>query len=180
MEKRHIHGVTERPTRNHSRAATADVLGARREPLRINPKWQEAYDHLTELRSYLINQRGNLAKDAQEEKVAFSEHMADAGTDSYDRDWALSMLSSEQNALYEIDQAISRIENDTYGICELTGKKIEGERLKAIPWTRFSASAAKELEKAGEMRRARLAQLGSVTDSDREITKDEDEDEENP
>ncbi len=132
---------------------------------------------MTELRSYLLTQRGNLAKDAQEEKVGYSEHMADAGTDSYDRDWALSMLSSEQNALYEIDQAISRIENDSYGVCEITGKRIELERLRAIPWTRFSASAAKELEKSGEMRRAGLAQLGSVVASDHELLKTEDEDE---
>ncbi len=173
MEKRNIHEVRERP-----RAATSDILGARREPQPINPKWQENYDHLTELRRALLAQRGNLAKDAQEEKVGFSEHMADAGTDSYDRDWALSMLSSEQNALYEVDQAINRIENGNYGICEVTGKRIEAERLKAIPWTRFSATAAKELEKQGEMRRAQLARLGSVTSSETDLIKEEEEEEE--
>ena len=177
MENRKILEVNERPSRSRARAATADVLGVPPEPKKINPKWAEHYKHLTELHAYLLAQRGNLAKDAQEENVSYSEHMADAGTDSYDRDWALSMLSSEQNALWEIDQAINRIENDTYGICELTGKRIEAQRLKAIPWARFSATAAKELEKQGEVRRAQLARLGSVTESEREIVKEEEEEE---
>ncbi len=172
MEQRKIPEVRERP-----KAATADILGARKEPKRISPKWKEHYQHLTDLRDYLMTQRGNLTRDAQEEKVGYSEHMADAGTDSYDRDWALSMLSSEQNALYEIDQAINRIETGTYGVCEITGRPIEAERLKAIPWTRFSAAAAQELEKQGVTRRAQLAKLGSVTSSEHELIKGEEEDE---
>jgi DnaK suppressor protein len=172
MEKRKIPEVRERP-----KAALADILGVLREPKRINPKWKEHYQHLTELRGYLITQRVNLTRDAQEENVGYSEHMADAGTDSYDRDWALSMLSSEQNALYEIDQAINRIENGTYGICEITGQPIEAERLKAIPWTRFSAAAAQELEKQGATHRAQLAKLGSVTAADHDLGKSDEDDE---
>ena len=88
--------------------------------------------------------------------------MADAGTDSYDRDFALSMLSAESDALYEIDQAITRIQSGTYGICEVTGNKIEPERLQAIPWTRFSAQAARDLERSGQLRKAQLAELGTI------------------
>ena len=83
--------------------------------------------------------------------------MADAGTDSFDRDLSLSRASSGQDAVYEIDQAINRIHNGTYGICELTGKPIEAARLEAIPWARFSVEAEKKLEKEGAVRRARLA-----------------------
>src|SRR5437667_415062 len=79
----------------------------------------------------------------------FSTHMADAATDTYDRDFALSMLSCEQDSLYEIDEALDRIRDGTYGVCELTGKKIEPQRLEAIPWTRFTAEAEKQLEKQG-------------------------------
>ena len=53
-------------------------------------------------------------------------HQADAGSDVYDRDFALSLLSQEQDALYEIDQALKRIELGTYGICEMSGKSIPG------------------------------------------------------
>jgi len=83
--------------------------------------------------------------------------MADAATDSFDRDFALSMASSEQDALYEVEEAIQRIHDRTYGICELTGKPIEKKRLEAIPWTRFSLAAEQLLEKEGALRRARLA-----------------------
>ena len=51
-------------------------------------------------------------------------HQADAGSDAYDRDFALSLLSQEQDALYEIDEALKRIELGTYGICEMSGKPI--------------------------------------------------------
>lgn len=109
------------------------------------------------MRDYLLSRQNDLVKDASEEQPAFSLHMADAGTDSFDRDFALSRLSAEQDAVYEIDEAMMRIRRATYGICELTGKPIERRRLEAIPWTRFSAEAEKQLEKDGEVRRTRLA-----------------------
>ena len=140
------------------RAATADVLGGnKKSPAHVPVKWKNYYRRLIETRNYLLNRRGDLVKDASEEQPAFSLHMADAGTDSFDRDFALSRLSSEQDAVYEIDEAVMRIQRGTYGICELTGKPIERKRLEAIPWTRFSAAAEKELEKDGEVRRTRLA-----------------------
>jgi len=104
-----------------------------------------------------MNRQDELVKDATAEQPAFSLHMADAGTDSFDRDFALSRLSSEQDAVYEIDEALERIRRGTYGTCELTGKPIEPARLEAIPWTRFSAAAEQQLEKEGEVRRSRLA-----------------------
>jgi DnaK suppressor protein len=117
---------------------------------------------LQDLRDHLASKKGLLAEDARQESPNFSMHMADAGTDTYDRDWALSMLSSEQNALYEIDQAMNRIRDGTYGTCEFTGKKIETERLQAIPWTRFTAEAERELEQNGSVQRAQLGTRGSV------------------
>ncbi len=89
-------------------------------------------------------------------------HMADAGTDEYDRDWALGMISSEQDALYQIEQAMDRIRHDTYGTCELTSKPIEPERLAAIPWTRFTAAAERELEKNGLTEKVKLGALGFI------------------
>ena len=82
--------------------------------------------------------------------------MADVATNSYDRDWALSMISSEQNVLYEIEQALNRIRTGTYGKCEVTGKPIPMERLNAVPWTRFITEAERELEKSGQLERAKL------------------------
>jgi RNA polymerase-binding transcription factor DksA len=91
-------------------------------------------------------------------------HLADAGTDSYDRDFALGMLSSEQDAVYEIEEALSRIQAGTYGRCELTGKPIEPARLEAIPWTRFNAGAERQLEREGGVKHARLGPRETVAD----------------
>jgi len=152
MKKRRPQHSTRRP-----KARATDVLGVSIPQQRVAPKWQKHYKRLIDLREYLLNRKGNLAKDASEEQPTFSMHMGDAGTDEFDRDFALSMMSSEQDALYEIEQALNRIQSGTFGICELTGKRIKPQRLEAIPWTRFSASAEKELEGQGQVGRARLS-----------------------
>ena len=99
--------------------------------------------------------------------------MADAGTDTFDRDFALSLVSSEQEALSEIDAAIKRIRDGTYGICEGTGKPIAKERLLAVPFTRYSAEAQKEIEKNRYRSRA---QSGLFSEMGEEGAKIADED----
>lgn len=139
-------------------AATADVLGSISPSAEHVPaKWKKHYRRLTEMRNLFLNRQGDLVRDASEEQPAFSLHMADAGTDSFDRDLALSRVSSEQDAVYEIEEAMMRIRRGTYGFCELTGKPIEPKRLEAVPWTRFSTAAEQQLEKDGAVPRARLA-----------------------
>src|SRR4051812_11834896 len=116
---------SKQPTRSRRAAATVDVLGDRTTAPpegRVPQKWKEQYRRLSETRDYLLKRQNDLVKDASEEQPAFSLHMADAGTDSFDRDFALSRISSEQDAVYEIDEAMMRIRRGTYGICELTGK----------------------------------------------------------
>src|SRR5205085_10656850 len=144
MQTRKLTRVRRKP-----RAATSDVLGVVSREKQAPRRWRAHYRHLQQLRDNLLHRQGDLTKDARDEQPTFSTHMADAGTDTFDRDFALGLLSSEQDALREIEQAIKRIHNGTYGICELTGKKIRPERLEAIPWTRFSEAAERELEKDG-------------------------------
>src|ERR1041385_2010589 len=151
-----------RPT-TRRKAATADVVGAPPSTNQVPAKWRRHYARLVQTRNQFLTRKTGLIKDAAEEQPAFSLHMADAGTDSFDRDLALSRLSSEQDSLYEIEEALNRIRNGAYGICELTGKRIEAARLEAIPWTRFSAAAEKQLEKQGEVRRVRLGRREMVS-----------------
>jgi RNA polymerase-binding transcription factor DksA len=154
---------TKRHSNRRRAAATADVVGSNMQPSEHVPgKWKQHYRHLIQMRAYLLNRQGDLVKDASEEQPAFSLHMADAGTDSFDRDFALSRISSEQDAVYEIEDALMRIRRGTYGICELTGKPIERVRLDAIPWARFSAASEKFLEREGAVRRTRLAPREAV------------------
>jgi len=74
-------------------------------------------------------------------------HPADAGTEVYERDFALSLLSQQHNALYEIDQALRRIDLGTYGICQASGKPIPHERLRAIPFVRFTVEVQSRIER---------------------------------
>ncbi len=146
-------------------SSSAEILGATASTghaPKIPAKWRRHHRHLSELRNQLLLQAGKLAKEATEGTPTFSMHMADAGTDSFDRDFALSMLSSDQDALYEIEEAVKRIENGTYGRCELTGKPIPATRLAAIPWARFSALAQRQLERDGVLKRRQLSAFTSL------------------
>ena len=147
-------------TKPNSGTVARELLGDSKPPERINAKWRKHFRRLVELRDHLLKQQRDQFKDAIEEQPAYSMHMADAGTDSYDRDLALGMLSHEQDAVYEIEEALNRIRNGNYGVCESTGKRIPAARLEAIPWARFTAAAEATLEKERGFPRA---QLGSRT-----------------
>jgi len=77
------------------------------------------------------------------------QHMADAGSDTYDQTLNLDLAAGQRKLLKEIDDALARIENKTYGICELLGKPISKERLENTPWARYSIEAARRKEMLG-------------------------------
>jgi RNA polymerase-binding transcription factor DksA len=169
--------------RSQASATSAAILGrpmakarAVIEPKKVKAEWQKFYLHLLELREQLLHQMNGLAKDSAQEMPGYSLHMADSGTDNFDRDFALSLLSSDQDAVYEIEEALKRIEKKTYGVCELTGKPIPRARLEAIPWTRFTVNAQAQLEKEGALRQRRLGALGTIDNAG--VTEVETEDEE--
>lgn len=162
--------IKKAPPRNkpHGTATAASILG---QPLatakkngtaKVKSEWAKYYHRLIELRDQLTRQMNGLAKESAQEMAGYSLHMADSGTDNFDRDFALSLLSSDQDAVYEIEEALKRIEKNTYGVCELTGKPIPRTRLEAIPWTRFTVQAQAQLEREGALRQRRLGALGTV------------------
>jgi len=110
---------------------------------------------LVELRDHLIDGVNFLAtdnlkrtaKDASGELSGYSLHMADAGTDNFDREFALSLVSNEQEALYEIEEALKRLEGGTYGVCEMCEKLVRKERLEAVPFARFCIQCQSGVEK---------------------------------
>jgi RNA polymerase-binding transcription factor DksA len=169
-------------------ATAAAILGkvavlktAKRAPrVRIKPEWARYYKILLDLRERLQHQMDGLARESAEEMDGYSLHMADSGTDNFDRDFALSLLSSDQDAVYEIEEALKRIEKGTYGTCELTGKPIPKARLGAIPWTRFTVEAQAQLEREGALRQRRLGALGSVDSVGAPEVEEEEEAEEKP
>lgn len=165
-------------------ATAASILGGtsvkvrKNGEIKVKAEWAKYYRHLVELRDQLLKQMSGLAKESAQEMAGYSLHMADSGTDNFDRDFALSLLSSDQDAIYEIEEALKRIEKNTYGVCELTGKPIPRARLEAIPWTRFTVQAQAQLEREGALRQRRLGALGTVDSvgvADTEAEEDEPE-----
>ena len=149
------------------KANTSEILNSTAAPVQpeqIDRRWQRHYDILLDLRNHFQDEGHVLREEALEEYTGPKRNDADVATNTYDRDWALGMLSSEQNAVYEIDEALERIRNGTYGVCELTGQPIPLERLNAIPWTRFTVEAEREMERAGQSERAKtkLGRLETV------------------
>jgi RNA polymerase-binding transcription factor DksA len=133
---------------------------------RISPKktmdanrTEKQRERLLRMGEHLSNEIHQMRAEACEETPSYSMHPADAATDSFDRDLVLGLASFGQEGLYEIEAALKRIEDGSYGICELTGQPISWERLEAIPWTRFSLEAERQIE--GEIQ-PHIGELGTV------------------
>jgi RNA polymerase-binding transcription factor DksA len=130
--------------------------------VKIKAEWKKYYDVLMDLRDHLLHQMGDIKKESAEEMSGYSMHMADSGTDNFDRDSALSLLSYDQDAVYEIEEALKRIERQTFGTCEISGKTIPKGRLNAIPWARYTVDSQAQLEKNGAVRQRKLGSLGTI------------------
>lgn len=145
----------------------ADIVIPDEQPERVfKPfKWTEWHHKqkkkLMELRDRLLEgidavERDHLRKlpsDSSGELSHYGTHMADAGSDSYDRDFALSILSQEQDALYEIDEALKRLDDGRYGTCEMSNKAIPKARLEALPFARYSVECQAQVEREHGNRR---------------------------
>jgi RNA polymerase-binding transcription factor DksA len=140
---------------------TLKLLGRNHRERRLDPFTRQQKDKLLQLRDAMVDSMAGVAQDTLRSRAegseasAFGMHQADAGSDAYDRDFALSLLSQEQDALYEIDQALKRIELGTYGVCEMSGKAIPRMRLEAIPFARFTVECQSQLEKQNKASRVR-------------------------
>jgi RNA polymerase-binding transcription factor DksA len=144
-------------------ASLADILGyvpgsktpQEDEEKKVPKKFLRYYRLLIELRDHVnselsLHTEDTLKRSSKEDSgdlSSYSQHIADAGTDTFDRDFALSLVSSEQEALHEVEEAINRIKTGTFGICELTGKPISKERLLAVPFARYSVESQAQMEK---------------------------------
>ena len=146
--------------RNDSRG-TLKLLGRNHREKRLDSFTRAQKEKLLQLRDAMVDSMAGVAQDTLRSRAegseasAFGMHQADAGSDAYDRDFALSLLSQEQDALYEIDQALKRIELGTYGTCEMSGKPIPRARLEAIPFARFTVECQSQLEKQSKASRVR-------------------------
>jgi len=170
--------VKRLPKVSKSRKAITDspalLLGRNHREKRLDPFTRQQKEKLLQLRDAMVDSMAGVAQDTLRSRAegseasAFGMHQADAGSDAYDRDFALSLLSQEQDALYEIDQALKRIELGTYGKCEMSGKPIPHARLEAIPFARFTVQCQSQLEKQSKASRVRqsVTSLFGLTDEE--------------
>ena len=97
-------------------------------------------NHITE------DTRKSSQKEASGDLSAYSLHMADVASDSYDREFLLNVASGERNTLLDIDEALKRMKDKTYGKCIVCGKNISKERLVAVPHAKLCMSCKRKEE----------------------------------
>ncbi len=146
------------PTKRARAAAEAQAAAAEQEVATFKPvKTWLSKKQLEHYRELLLQKRAQIVGDlnALEDAALRSNggdvshmpiHMADVGTDTYDQDFALGMAESERLQLREIDEALQRIADRTYGTCMMTGEPIPQARLDAKPWAKYTIEAARKLE----------------------------------
>ncbi len=139
---------------NHRpKRSTSSGSGAKRRKTPLSAK------ELRYFRELLLEKRAELVGDlsAMEDSTLRGQdrsnlstmpmHMADVGSDNYDQELTLGLMESERKLLNEIDESLQRIEDKTYGVCDVTGEPIEKERLEIKPWAKYSIAAAREMER---------------------------------
>lgn len=167
------------PKRALSAASIADILGfnpieqsrSAFEEKDVPAKWKKYYKLLVEMKNRIQNGSSDKVESVSSSNIQLSHEnstqgmdVADIGAKNFERDMAFNLLSNEQNIISEVNAAIERIRNGTYGICEVTGKAIPESRLLAVPFTRCTIEGQKQKEI--EQRRLRAGQRARQYDVD--------------
>ncbi|MDR1432748.1 MAG: TraR/DksA C4-type zinc finger protein [Puniceicoccales bacterium] len=177
------------PQQKVGAASIADILGfnpiqskqtsARdRDPDEIPQKYRKYYKLLLKLKDDVKKGLSKLTNENLAISVGQARHDGtDQEIESFDSEFAISLMANEQEALTEIEEAIQRIYGGTYGICELTGKSIEAQRLLAVPFARYSIEGQQEIEKNKqlEVSRGSVFQIDQSDDELAEFEKENDE-----
>ncbi|MCB1181328.1 MAG: TraR/DksA family transcriptional regulator [Chlamydiia bacterium] len=104
---------------------------------------------LQELRVQLTHTLQGTTKEVKspDEATGYSQHQADQGTDDFDRTTTLEVTTKEYAILRQIERALEKIEENTYGICDITGEDIPVKRLDAVPYANMTVKAQEKFEK---------------------------------
>ena len=135
----------------------------------IPPKWQWHYRTLADLRDQLMADARSKLHDAAQPIEVHSLHAADSATDEVDHDVALTLLTREESALRDVEDAMARIVNGTDGRCEETGARIPANRLRALPWCRYTREVEERFERKNGGLKCRLPGTTSIRGWRRDI-----------
>ena len=104
-------------------------------------------------RAKLVDEIKSIARDASTspreasgDLSAYTIHMADMAADTYERELSMNIVSSEQEILYQIDDALKRLDDDSYGVCQQCNQPIAMSRLKAVPYASLCISCQRTKE----------------------------------
>lgn len=147
--------TTTNSTKKKTTAKPKSTKKTSRSKNKVDPnKYNAAF--LKEMKEMLTQMRKDLLKDVIRSVKEESNHLRFDVGDFYDhasedrqRELALTLSNRERNKLVHIDAALKRIDEGTYGFCEVTGEKIGEERLRALPFTTLSIEAQEEMERGG-------------------------------
>ena len=125
-------------------------------PGRKLPKTRLTAKQLREFKALLLAKRAEVAGDVEqltdvalsrkspgEPRTGMPIHMADIGSDNWEQEFTLGLIASEENLVREIDHALERIQNKTYGVCLATHRPISVARLQAKPWAKYCIEYAR-------------------------------------
>lgn len=104
---------------------------------------------LEEMRAQLLRTlQGSTAEvKTPDEAAGYSQHQADQGTDDFDRTITLEVTTKEFKLLKQIDRALAKVEDGTYGICDISGEEIPRARLEAVPYATMTVKSQEQVEK---------------------------------
>jgi len=149
--------------------------------VKLSPWLVKQQGRLLHLKDELLDAMNGVGRDTLRTRAegsdasGFGMHTGDAGSDAYDRDFALSLLSQERDSLFEIDAALKKIQDGAYGLCELSGKPIPHARLEALPFARYTVECQADLEKNNRLHRVRqpVTSLFGLNDDEAEGEEEE-------
>jgi RNA polymerase-binding transcription factor DksA len=149
--------------------------------VKLSPWLVKQQGRLLHLKDELLDAMNGVGRDTLRTRAegsdasGFGMHTGDAGSDAYDRDFALSLLSQERDSLFEIDAALKKIQDGAYGLCEISGKPIPHARLEALPFARYTVECQADLEKNNRLHRVRqpVTSLFGLNDDEAEGEEEE-------
>jgi len=110
-------------------------------------KFKKRLEQLHQQISHSLKGTTDEVKSTPDEVAPYSQHQADQGTDDFDRTISLEVTTRELHMLKQIERALEKIDDDTYGICDITGEEIPLARLEAVPYATMTVKAQEKLEK---------------------------------
>ncbi|OGX40333.1 MAG: hypothetical protein A3C53_03125 [Omnitrophica WOR_2 bacterium RIFCSPHIGHO2_02_FULL_68_15] len=124
-------------------------------------------EQVKQFRQLLITERVKLAdeiksiahdastspRDASGDLSAYTIHMADMASDTYERELSMNIVTSEQELLYQIDDALKRLDDGTFGLCQQCSQAITMSRLKAVPYASMCIACQRAKEQQPKTKR---------------------------